>query len=63
MPVIPFLWESIRRSLTKPKKAGGVSQVVQHLPSKHKILSSNPREKNLPHNCLHLVFPSLTNHV
>jgi hypothetical protein len=26
----------------KQKKAGGLAQVIQHLPSKHTVLSSNP---------------------
>jgi hypothetical protein len=37
-------WGKLRDSIskiTKAKRAGGEAQVVEHLPSKHKILSSN----------------------
>jgi DNA polymerase II large subunit len=30
------------RKITRAKKAGNVAQVIQNLPSKYKVLSSNP---------------------
>jgi hypothetical protein len=32
----------LKKKKTKAKRAGGVTQVVTHLPSKHEALSSNP---------------------
>jgi hypothetical protein len=34
--------ETISQKNPTQKRAGGVTQVVEHLPSKHKALSSNP---------------------
>jgi hypothetical protein len=41
-----------KKQLKKKKRAGDVTQVVQHLPSKHIFLSSNPsttKKKKLWH--------------
>jgi hypothetical protein len=32
--------------MTKAKRAGGMAQVIEHLPSKLKALSSNPNTPN-----------------
>jgi hypothetical protein len=40
------MWENTSKTLfkkiTKAKRAGGVAQAVEHLPSKCKVWSSNP---------------------
>jgi hypothetical protein len=32
--------------ITKTKRAGGMIQVIEHVPSKHKALNSNPSTTN-----------------
>jgi hypothetical protein len=34
-------FEAVSEKITKAERAGGMAQVVKHLPSKSKVLSSN----------------------
>jgi hypothetical protein len=34
--------QALTSKITKAKRAGGMAQVIEYLPSKHKTLNSNP---------------------
>jgi hypothetical protein len=39
---VPIICKTLSRKYPTLKRTGGVAQVVEHLPSKHKAQSSNP---------------------
>jgi hypothetical protein len=37
-----IVWETLAQKISNTKKIGRMYQVIEHLPSKHEALSSNP---------------------